>query len=91
MRKARPEHEAKDARWVHKFHNRRSNQSILTCFCQWDQGLSARSDGLIDTTSLGDFQKWVLERGELDAIVPAATFWDSGFIDQANVLLNRTR
>lgn len=50
-----------------------------------------REDGVIDTTSLIDFQKWALARGELDALVPASQFWDSRFVDQANELLKRER
>jgi NitT/TauT family transport system substrate-binding protein len=50
-----------------------------------------REDGVIDTTSLVDFQKWALARGDLDAVVPASQFWDSRFVDQANELLKRAR
>lgn len=48
-----------------------------------------REDGAIDTTSLRDFQEWVKARGELDAIVPVAQYWDSRFVDHANQAIAR--
>jgi NitT/TauT family transport system substrate-binding protein len=50
-----------------------------------------REDGMIDTTSLLAFQAWSRERGELDGIVPAAEFWDSRFVDAANLALRPVR
>ena len=50
-----------------------------------------REDGMIDTTSLLDFQAWARARGELDGIVPASEFWDSRFVDAANLALRQAR
>ncbi|MEW5916923.1 MAG: ABC transporter substrate-binding protein [Gemmatimonadota bacterium] len=48
-----------------------------------------REDGVIDTTSLVEFQKWALARGELDAVIPGSQFWDARFVEKANELLKR--
>jgi NitT/TauT family transport system substrate-binding protein len=50
-----------------------------------------REDGMIDTTSLLDFEAWSLKRGDLDAVVPVQGFWDSRFVDAANRALGRMR
>lgn len=50
-----------------------------------------REDGLIDTTSLIEFQEWALKRGELDGIVAPAEFWDSRFVDAAHQTLRQAR
>jgi hypothetical protein len=42
-----------------------------------------REDGAIDTTSLLDFQRWSRARGDLDAILSVAQYWDSRFVDEA--------
>jgi ABC-type nitrate/sulfonate/bicarbonate transport system substrate-binding protein len=43
-----------------------------------------REDGMVDTTSLLDFQAWSHNRGEVDAIVPVERFWDPRFVNFAN-------
>jgi NitT/TauT family transport system substrate-binding protein len=48
-----------------------------------------REDGMIDTTSLLEFQRWSLKRGELDAVVPVGRFWDARFVESANRALQR--
>lgn len=50
-----------------------------------------REDGMIDTASLIDFQKWALARGELERVVPASQFWDSRFVEAANRALSQAR
>lgn len=50
-----------------------------------------REDGIIDTTSLIDFQKWAQRRGEIDSVVPASQFWDARFVQAANRALGPAR
>jgi NitT/TauT family transport system substrate-binding protein len=48
-----------------------------------------REDGMIDTTSLRDFQEWVSARGGLDAVVPVQGYWDARFVDHASRAIAR--
>jgi NitT/TauT family transport system substrate-binding protein len=50
-----------------------------------------REDGLIDTLSLMDSQRWLQARGELDAILPADRYWDPRFVGWAKQELERSR
>jgi ABC-type nitrate/sulfonate/bicarbonate transport system substrate-binding protein len=46
-----------------------------------------RNDGQINVDSILEFQAWGVEKGLLDAVVPAEQFWDSRFITYANQAL----
>ena len=49
-----------------------------------------REDGLIDTTSLRDFQEWARSRGDLDAVLPVERYWDPRFVERASRAIDRT-
>jgi NitT/TauT family transport system substrate-binding protein len=47
-------------------------------------------DGYVNVESLMEFQRWSVERGDLDAVVPPEAFWDPRFVAWANQQLGRT-
>ena len=59
-------------------------RSALTEFCWPRMG----PDGVIDIPSIMEFQEWAVARGDQDAIVPPETFWDAGFVERANQILD---
>jgi NitT/TauT family transport system substrate-binding protein len=73
------------------------NLDILAQYTGLDQDLlrtacwpTLHDDGSINFDSLVDFQKWAIEKGKLDNIVPKEQFWDARFIEYANQNLNRS-
>jgi len=45
---------------------------------------SIRSDGQINVESVLDYERWAVQRGYLDAPLPAGKFWDPSFVEAAN-------
>ena len=43
-----------------------------------------REDGVIDTTSLRNFQEWAKAHRTLDEVVAVERYWDSRFVDFAD-------
>lgn len=62
------------------------DKEVLNQIC-WS---TLRDDGQIDTQSVLDFQNWAVNKGLLDTVVSADKFWDPGFAEQANTLLNES-
>ncbi len=44
-------------------------------------------DGHIEPTGILDFERWALEHGWVDRVVPEEEFWDGEFVDYANKAL----
>lgn len=42
-----------------------------------------RNDGRIDDESILEFQRWAVERGDLDGLVQPEEFWDPSFVEHA--------
>jgi NitT/TauT family transport system substrate-binding protein len=60
----------------------------LTGFCWPSMG----TDGFIQVESLMDFQRWAMERGDLDVMVEPEDFWEPRFMERANeILADRAR
>ena len=49
---------------------------------------TARNDGQINVESILDFQAWAVEKGYLDSLVTEEQFWDPGFVEYANEVLD---
>ncbi len=50
-----------------------------------------RGDGLINAESIVEFQRWALDRGDLDGLVPPESFWNPDFIEHAERVLAAPR
>lgn len=51
-----------------------------------------RDDGFVDGESILEFQRWAVERGDLDDLVSPEDFWDGRFVEHAGrVLRERAR
>lgn len=59
------------------------NTEELTDIC-WP---SMSVDGYVNTASLEEFEQWAVDREELDAVVPAAEFWEPRFVEHAKTVL----
>jgi NitT/TauT family transport system substrate-binding protein len=51
---------------------------------------SFRSNGQINISSVLDFQSWGFKKGLLDKTISPDQFWDPGFIEYANKVLNKS-
>jgi NitT/TauT family transport system substrate-binding protein len=45
---------------------------------------SFTADGSINFESVLDYQSWAVEKGQIEAVVPAEAFWDGSFLEYAN-------
>lgn len=70
------------------------NVEIISRETRLDPGLvrdvcweSIRSDGRINVESVLDYERWAARRGVLDAVLPAESFWDPSFVDEASRIL----
>jgi len=66
------------------------NLEIMAKYTQLDVALLNRAcwppmhaDGMIDTSTVEEFQNWALAQGLINQIIPTDGYWDSRFIDQA--------
>lgn len=74
------------------------NLRILAEALDWDLALlqdvcwpPMRDDGLINAESIREFQEWALERGDLDAVLPAERYWAPSFVEHARSVLDAAR